>query len=147
MLVSESTVTVVATPPLKATAFAPVKLMPVSSTDVPDTPLLGANELITGAGTKFVGLVPTPVEAVTVIGPIVALVGTWTVIKVALQLEAAAASTPLNLTVLVPWLAPKFVPVMLTTVPTTPPPGVNEVTVGGGRTVKVPPLVAVPPGV
>ena len=29
MLVSESTVTVVATPPLNATAFAPVKLRPV----------------------------------------------------------------------------------------------------------------------
>jgi hypothetical protein len=76
MLVSESTVNVVATPPLKATELAPLKLRPVSSTDVPDTPLIGANELITGAGTKFVGLVPIPVVVVTVIGPIVALVGT-----------------------------------------------------------------------
>ena len=80
-------------------------------------------------------------------GPIVALVGTWTVIEVALQLEAVAAVTPLNLTVLAPWLAPKFVPVMVTEVPTAPPPGVNDVIVGGGKTVKVPLLVAVPPGV
>jgi hypothetical protein len=69
------------------------------------------------------------------------------VIEVAFQIEAAAAVTPLNLTVLVPWLAPKFVPVMVTEVPTGPPPGVNDVIVGGGRTVKVPLLVAVPPGV
>lgn len=76
MLVSESTVIVLATPPLKATALAPVKLIPVSSTEVPDTPLVGANELIPGAGTKFVALVPVPVEVVTAIGPILALVGT-----------------------------------------------------------------------
>ena len=62
--------------------------------------------------------------------------------------EAVAASTPLNLTVLVPCgAAPKFVPVIVTEVPTAPPPGVNEVIVGGGKTVKVPLLVAVPPGV
>ena len=68
-------------------------------------------------------------------------------IEVAFQLAAVAAVTPLNLTVLVPWLAPKFVPVIVTEVPTAPPPGVNDVIVGGGRTVKVPLLVAVPPGV
>jgi hypothetical protein len=102
MLVSESTMTVVTVTPLKATVLVPVKLMPVRSTDVPDTPLLGANELMTGAGTKLVGLVAMPVSVVTVIGPIVALVGTWTVIEVSLQIEAAAASTPLNLTVRVP---------------------------------------------
>ena len=36
---------------------------------------------------------------------------------------------------------------MFTTVPTPPPPGVKEVIAGGGRTVKLPLLVAVPPGV
>lgn len=147
MLVSESTVTVLATPPLKETALAPVKLIPVRSTEVPDTPLVGANELITGAGTKLVPLVPTPVEVVMVIGPMVALVGTWTVTDVAVHGGTTVASVPLNLTVLVPWLPPKFVPVMVTEVPTAPPPGVNEVIVGGGRTVKLVPLVAVPPGV
>ena len=68
-------------------------------------------------------------------------------IEVVLQIEAAAAVTPLNLTVLVPWFAPKFVPVMVTEVPATPPAGVNEVIAGGGGTVKLPLLVAGPPGV
>ena len=31
-------------------------------------------------------------------------------IEVSLQIVAADAATPLNLTVLVPWVAPKFVP-------------------------------------
>ena len=73
---SESTVTVLATPPLNATAFVPVKLRPVRRTTVPFDPLVGANDEITGAGKKLVALVPTPVVVVTVIGPIVALVGT-----------------------------------------------------------------------
>ena len=68
-------------------------------------------------------------------------------IEVALQLVAADAATPLNLTVLVPWVAPKFVPVMVTEVPTAPPAGVTEVIPGGGKTEKLPLLVAVPPGV
>jgi hypothetical protein len=103
---------------------------------------------MTGAGAKLVTLVATPVSVVTVIGPMVALVGTWIMIDVSLQTEAAAASTPLNLTIRVPWgAAPKCVPVMFTTVPTPPPPGVKELIVGGGRTVNPALLVAVPPGV
>lgn len=68
-------------------------------------------------------------------------------IEVLLQLEAADASTPLNLTVLVPCAAPKFVPVRVTVVPTPPPPGLKDVMEGGGKKVNDPLLVAVPPGV
>jgi hypothetical protein len=150
MEVSESTLNVVATPPLKLIAVAPVKLMPPRTTEVPVTPLVGAKELITGAGTKLVALVPTPVEVVTVIGPVVTLAGTNTVMEVIDQFEAGeagAASVPLNLTVLVPCVAPKLVPVIVTEVPTAPPLGLNEVIEGGGRTVNCVLLVAVPPGV
>jgi hypothetical protein len=76
MLVSESTVKVVAGTLLNATAFVPVKLMPVRCTCVPEDPLVGANDEITGAGTKFAALALTPIVVVTVMGPIVALVGT-----------------------------------------------------------------------
>jgi hypothetical protein len=103
--VSESIVKVVAAPPLKAIAVAPVKLSPPSTTEVPVAPLVGAKELITGAGTKLVALVATPVVVVTVIGPMVAPAGTSTAIEVFDQFEAgeaAAAVVVLNLTVLVP---------------------------------------------
>ena len=46
------------------------------------------------------------------------------------------------------WVAPvKLVPVMVTEVPTGPLVGVKLVMVGAGITVKLPLLVAVPPGV
>jgi len=47
--VSEVTVNVVAPVPLKLTPLAPVKPVPVSVTLVPTGPLVGVNELITGA--------------------------------------------------------------------------------------------------
>src|SRR5260221_11900554 len=65
---------------------------------------------------------------------------------VADQLVGVAA-VPLNVTVLVPWVAPKFVPVIVTAVPTGPFVGDRLVTVGGTGTVKVRPLLASPPTV
>jgi hypothetical protein len=60
---------------------------------------------------------------------------------VALQLVAVAA-TPLKVTVLVPCVAPKFVPLMVTAVPTAPVFGVRLVILGAGRvTVKLTPLL------
>ncbi len=53
------------------------------------------------------------------------------------------AALPLNLTTVVPV---KLDPVMVTVVPTGPLVGVKLVIVGGGITVKVSVLVAVPPG-
>ena len=61
---------------------------------------------------------------------------------VVLQLVAVAA-VPLNFTVLVPWVAPKFAPLMVTAVPTTPVFGVRLVMLGAGTvTVKLTPLLA-----
>jgi hypothetical protein len=48
---------------------------------------------------------------------------------VALQ-PVGVAVTPLNFTVLVPWVLPKFVPVITTDVPVTPDVGLNPVIVG-----------------
>jgi len=60
---------------------------------------------------------------------------------------AGAAETPLNETVLVPWLAPKFDPVIVTEVPTGPEVGDRLVIDGGGITVNVMPLLGSPPTV
>ena len=63
---------------------------------------------------------------------------------VALATVKEAAAVPPKATAVAPV---KLVPVMVTTVPAPPLLGVNEVMVGAGMKVKVPLLVAVPPGV
>src|SRR5437879_6954100 len=66
---------------------------------------------------------------------------------VALQL-AGVAAIPLNFTVLVPCVAPKFAPVIVTDVPTNPDVGFTLVMLGDGTvTVKLTPLLATPPTV
>ena len=64
--------------------------------------------------------------------PVVAPAGTGTTMLVADQLVGVAA-VPLNLTVLVPCVAPKLVPVIVTAVPTGPLVGDRLVSVGGDR--------------
>ena len=73
--------------------------------------------------------------------PVVAPLGTGTTMLVALQLVGVAA-VPLNVTVLVPCDAPKFVPVIVTEVPTGPEVGLRLVMLGGVVTVKATPLLA-----
>jgi hypothetical protein len=63
-------------------------------------------------------LLATP-ATVTTTFPVVAPLGTGATILVALQLVGVAA-VPLNVTVLVPCVAPKFVPAIVTAVPTHP---------------------------
>jgi hypothetical protein len=67
---------------------------------------------------KFTPLVATPPTVTTTL-PVVAPVGTDVAMLVALQVVAVAAD-PLKLTVLVPCEDPKFVPVIVTGVPTGP---------------------------
>jgi hypothetical protein len=67
---------------------------------------------------KVVPVLATP-PTVTTTGPVVALAGTGTVMLVSLQLVGLAA-LPLNVTVLEPCVAPKWLPVMVTEVPTGP---------------------------
>jgi hypothetical protein len=59
-------------------------------------------------------------NTVTTTLPVVAPAGTDTVMLVGLQALAAAAAIPLNVIVLVPWVAPKLVPVMVSDVTAGP---------------------------
>ncbi len=77
--------------------------------------------------------------------PVVAPVGTVVTIDVAPQLAIVVAAVPLKVTVLVPWLEPKPVPVIVTDVPTAP--DVGDRVVMFGTTVKFTPLLATPPTV
>jgi hypothetical protein len=72
--------------PLKATLLVPVKLLPVIVTVAPTGPLVGLKPLIVGGliTVKLEPLVVLPPGVVTVIGPLVAPVGTVAVIWVLL---------------------------------------------------------------
>jgi len=63
--------------------------------------------------------------------PVVAPLGNEDTILVAFQ-PVAVAAVPLNLTVLVPWVDPKFVPVIVTGVPTGPEVTERLVMLGAG---------------
>jgi len=80
--------------------------------------------------------------------PVVAPLGTFATILVALQLVTVAAVW-LKVTVLVPWVDPKFVPAIVIGVPTDPVVGFKLVIVGDEPvvTVKLTPLLAKPPTV
>ena len=68
----------VALVPLKATAVAPVKFVPLIVTLVPTGPLVGVKLVTVGAGTtvKLLALVAVPPGVVTLTGPVVAPAGT-----------------------------------------------------------------------
>jgi hypothetical protein len=85
---------------------------------------------------------PTP-ETVTTTFPVVAPDGTGSEMLVALQLVGVPA-VPLNVTVLLPCVEPKLVPVIVTEVPTAPDVGDRLVMLGAATTVKLFPLLAVP---
>jgi hypothetical protein len=100
---------------------------------------------------KFAALVAVPPGVVTEILPVVAPVGTLAVICVAEFTVNVVALVVLNFTELVVKVAPltvplKFVPVIVTDVPTGPKAGVNPVIVGAGAvtTVKFVALVFCP---
>jgi hypothetical protein len=143
----------VADVPLNATVLDPglaPKFVPVIVTEVPTLPDVGLRLVIVGAVALTVNitlLLATP-PTVTTTFPVAAPLGTVTMIVVAVQPVAAAAAVPLNVTVLDPWLDPKFVPVIVTGVPTAPDVGFKFVMVGAlALTVNVTPLLAVPPTV
>jgi len=94
---------------------------------------------------NFVRLATVPAGVVTEILPVVAPAGTVAVIFVA-ELTVNVADVPPNLTAVAPV---KFVPLIVTDVPTGPLFGENEVIVGAAPlfTVNFVPLVSVPEGV
>jgi hypothetical protein len=121
--------------PLKSTN--PPRLVPEIDTDVPTRPDIGEiSDMFAGATLKAIanGSLATP-PTVTTIVPVVVPSGTVVTILVAPQLETVAKN-PSKVTVLVPWLEPKFAPEIVTGVPTLaqsgetlPIPGPGEVTV------------------
>jgi len=141
--------------PLNFTVLVPCvapKFAPVIVTDVPTTPDVGFRLVILGADTVTVKLTPLLAipPAVTTTLPVVAPAGTSATMLVAPQLVAAAA-IPLNVTVLVPCVAPKLAPAIVTDVPTSPDVGFKLVMVGAGAVLftltGTPVLVAVFPDV
>jgi hypothetical protein len=124
----------------------PPKLTPLMVTEVPTGPPVGLTVLMVGAvvTVKRTLLLATPLMETTTL-PVVAPAGTGTRICVSLQLFVLAA-TPLNVTllVLVPTVGPKFVPLMVTTVPMGPDVGLMLVMFGGGVTVNGRALLAWP---
>ena len=125
------------------TTVAPVKLAPLMITLAPTDPLVGVNPMTRGATAKLLELVAVPAAFVAVMGPVVAPVGTAAVIWL-LVLVVELADVPLNFTAVVPV---KFVPVMITLIPTPPLVGVKPVMVGRNMTVKLVALLAVPAAV
>jgi hypothetical protein len=142
MLVADQFVTV-ASVPLNRTVLAPCaapKFVPVIVTGVPVTPLVGERLVIAGGTVvdtvKLTLLLVTP-PTVTRTAPVVAPAGTVARTLVADQL-VTVASVPLNRTVLAPCVAPKFVPVIVTDVPTGPVVGERLVMVGSGAATAAP---------
>src|SRR5258708_17607143 len=91
---------------------------------------------------KLSPLLASP-PTVTTTFPVVAPVGTGTMMLVAFQF-VDVAMVPLNVTVLAPCAAPKLVPVMVTEAPARPEAGERLVMLGGTVTVKVTLLLATP---
>jgi len=135
---------------LNFTEDAPVKFVPLIVTEVPGAPLVGENDVMVGAGgdvltVKTVALAAVPDGVVTEIAPDCVPLGTVAVIFVSEFTVKVVADLFLNLTSVAPV---KFVPLIVTTVPTGPNVGENDVIVGAPAvTVKFVELVAVPDGV
>jgi hypothetical protein len=108
---------------LSATVLVPCvapKRVPVIVTKVPTIPDDGEIPVIISEGvtTNSTGLLAPPFT-VTITFPVVAPVGTGTVIVVALQLVGVAVA-PAKVTVLAPCAVPRLVPVIVTGIPITP---------------------------
>jgi len=128
-------VTTMATMPLKVTAVALPKLVPVMVTFPPTIPVNGVKLVIVGTPTrvKLAALVPVPLRVVTPTLPVVAPTGTVAVIWVGDSRVKVVAVVVLNFTVVT---LMKLVPVMVTLLPATPEAGDRADTVGtGGRRV------------
>jgi hypothetical protein len=133
--------------PLNLTELLPCvapKFVPAIVTDAPTPPDVGDRLVMLGVGStvKLAPLLGTP-PTVTTMLPVVAPAGTGATMLVALHVVTAAA-VPLNVTVLVPCVAPKFVPPIVTAVPAAPDVGDQLVMAGVGSTVNALPLLSTP---
>jgi hypothetical protein len=137
----------VAVVPLNLMVLVPCvepKPVPVTVTEVPTAPEVGARFVMLGAATTvnaMPALVTPPTVTVTL--PVVAPVGT-VVVSVVEVAAVTVAVVVLNLTVFAEGVVEKFVPVMVTEAPIAPVFGDNELIAGVGRTVKALPLLSTP---
>jgi len=120
--------------PLKVTLLEPwgePKFIPEIVTGVPAGPLVGLSPEMFGGGTETVNVTPLlerPLTVTTTL-PVVAPVGTGATMLVAVQVFTVAVVL-LNTTLLEPCVDPKFVPVIVTNVPTGPLAGLSFVMLG-----------------
>jgi hypothetical protein len=125
----------VAAVPLNVTVLVPwvaPKFVPMMVTGAP-TAAEGGDKLMMPGVVNTMNAAPalaTPFTVTTTF-PVVAPAGTGATIDVALQLVGVAA-VPLNVTVLVPWVAPKFIPMIVTGVPAVLDAGDKLIMLGGG---------------
>jgi hypothetical protein len=145
ILVAPEVVTIEGTP-LNETIGEALKNVPEIITVAPTAPLSGLNPVIVGVGSTVKS---DKLEMVTPltdndIFPVVAPGGTVVVILVA-EDEDTVATVPLKRTIFSSAVRLKFVPDIVTVVPTAPEPGVKDVIVGDDNTVKLVALVSVMP--
>lgn len=119
------------------------KFDPPIVTGVPALPEAGDTPVIIGAATTVKGELLLGTELIaTATLPVPAPAGTVATIDVGLQLPIEVAAVPLNFTVLVPCVDPKFVPVIVTDAPTAPV--VRDKLVMLGVRVNIDPLLSTP---
>jgi hypothetical protein len=132
---------------LKVTVLVPCaapKPLPPMVTELLTEPAVGERLVMLGGG-NTVNVTPaleTP-DTVTTTFPVVAPDGTGTTMLVFAQL-VGVPGVPLKVIVLVPWVVPKLVPDAVIAAPTAPDPGVRDVILGTGNTVKLTPLLFTP---
>jgi hypothetical protein len=135
---------------LKVTVLVPwvaPTLLPLIVTAVATGPLDGERLVSVGeAVTVYVSALLAAPPTVTTTFPVVAPAGTGTTMLLADQVVGVAA-VPLKVTVLVPLVAPKLLPLIVTAVATGPLDGERLVSVGGTVTVYVSALLPAPPTV
>jgi hypothetical protein len=111
------------------------KYLPLMVTDVPAVPKAGAREEVRGRFT--VKVLPADVPAVVVTstgkGPALTPSGTATLMVVSVHEAYEVTGTPPMVTLDEPWVAPKYLPLMVTDVPAAPKAGAREEIIGGLR--------------
>ena len=95
---------------------------------LPATALGGANPAIFGSTLKLPALAPVPMGLVMLTGPVNAPAGTTARKDVGVTAVAVTVTGPVNVTSVAPV---RFVPVIITVVPTVAAAGVNAVARGG----------------
>jgi hypothetical protein len=109
------------------------KYLPVIVTTVPIVPVVGAMAVMAGGSRVKSIPLEVPTGVVTVTFPVLVPEGTAHLMDVSVHEVQLVTAGPLKETVEVPWVGPKYLPVIVTTVPIVPVVGAMAVMVGGSR--------------